>query len=105
MVSEASVGSKAVDTLRPRARPTVWSGRRPVPGIVAPGPPGSTRSRLSPTATSSDARLRWFVGVGRYGAPKSVPSFRVRHHGSTPPRDRYYPPVPHGGVRGLVAPV
>src|SRR4051812_20907520 len=40
MVSEAGVGSQAVDTLRPRARPTVWPGRRPVPGIVAPGPPG-----------------------------------------------------------------
>src|SRR5512135_330382 len=31
---------KSVDQLRPRARPTVWPGRRPVPGIVAPGPPG-----------------------------------------------------------------
>src|SRR3954470_16648604 len=40
MMSEAGVGSEAVDTLRPRARPTVWPGRRPVPGIVAPGPPG-----------------------------------------------------------------
>src|SRR3954454_9207473 len=37
---EASVGSEAVDPLRPRARPTVWPGRRPVPGIVAPGPTG-----------------------------------------------------------------
>ena len=27
----------------------VWPGRRPVPGIVAPGPPGSTRSRMTPS--------------------------------------------------------
>src|SRR3954454_3893749 len=40
MRPEAGVGSEAVDTLRPRARPTVWPGRRPVPGIVAPGPTG-----------------------------------------------------------------
>src|SRR5215468_7918622 len=31
MVSEAGLGSEAVDTLRPRARPTVWPGRPPVP--------------------------------------------------------------------------
>ena len=41
-------GREAVDPLRPRARPTVWPGRRSVPGIVAPGLPGSTRSRMSP---------------------------------------------------------
>src|SRR3954471_3607808 len=51
-------GRRPFDQLRPRARPTVCPGRRPVPGIVSPGPPGSTRSRMSPTATSSDARLR-----------------------------------------------
>src|SRR3954463_1423458 len=62
-MSEAGVGSEAVDPLRPRARPTVWPGRRPVPGLVAPGPPGSTRSRMPPLATSSDAHLRWSVGV------------------------------------------
>src|SRR6516165_8424862 len=47
--SEAGGGPEAVDTLRPRARPTVWPGRRHVPGIVAPRPRGSTRSRMSPT--------------------------------------------------------
>jgi RNA-directed DNA polymerase len=60
---------------------------------------------MSPLATSSDARLRWSVGVGRSGAPKSVPSFRVRHHGSTPPRERVLPPCASWGVRGLVAPI
>src|SRR3954470_3449653 len=46
MMSEAGVGSEAVDTLRPRARPTVWPGRRPVPGIVAPGPPGEHAEQI-----------------------------------------------------------
>src|SRR5512135_2220638 len=105
MVSEAGVGSEAVDPLRPRARPTVWPGRRPGPGIVAPGPPGSTRSRLSPLATSPAAGLRWSVGVGRYGAPKSVPSFRVRHHGSTPPPNGVIPPCASWGRGGFVAPI
>ena len=98
--SEAGGGPEAVDTLRPRARPTVWPGRRSVPGIVAPRPRGSTRSRMSPHATSPAAGLRWSVGVGRYGAPKSVPSFRVRHHKSTPPPRTALPPLCLMGDRG-----
>src|SRR3954447_10143967 len=47
--SEVGGEPQAVDTLRPRARPTVWPGCRYVPGIVAPGLPGSTRSRMSPS--------------------------------------------------------
>jgi hypothetical protein len=70
--SEAGGGPEAVDTLRPRARPTVWPGRRHVPGLVAPRPRGSTRGRMSPAATSPVARFRWPLGVDRYGAPKSV---------------------------------
>jgi len=101
---EVDSGSEAVDQLRPRARPTVWPGRRYVPGIVAPRPRGSTWSRLSSTATSPAAGLRWSVSVGRYGVPKSVPSFRVRHHGSTPSRELCYPPVPHGGQGVLSRP-
>jgi len=46
-------------------------------------------------ATSSDARLRRQVGVRQYGAPMTVPSNRVRHHGSTPPASDV-PPGPHG---------
>src|SRR5262249_31370422 len=95
--SEVGGGPEAGDSLRPRARPTVWPGRRPVPGIVAPRPPGSTWARLSSTPTSPAPDPRWSVGVGRYGVPKSVPSFRVRHHGGTPPREWRYPPVPQGG--------
>ena len=94
---EVDSGSEAVDQLRPRARPTVWPGRRYVPGIVAPRPRGSTWSRLSSTATSPAAGLRWSVSVGRYGVPKSVPSFRVRHHGSTPLRERCHPQCRYGG--------
>lgn len=33
-------GQRPLDQLSPRARPTVWPGRRPGPGLVAPGPPG-----------------------------------------------------------------
>jgi hypothetical protein len=46
--TEAGGGPEAVDPLRPRARPTVWPGLRPVPGLVAPRPRGSTR-RLAAT--------------------------------------------------------
>src|SRR5262245_16244190 len=63
--SEAGGEPEAVDTLRPRARPTVWPGRRYVPGIVAPRPRGRTRSRMSPLAKSHVGCLRWSVDVGR----------------------------------------
>ena len=103
--SEAGGRPQAVDPLRPRARPTVWPGCRYVPGLVAPGSPGSTRSRMSPKATSLAAGLQWSVGVSRSGAPKSVPSSRVRHHRGTPPRERCYPPWASWGVGVLVAPI
>src|SRR5271157_177551 len=97
---EAGVGSEADDQLEPRARVSVWPGRPNVRGIVAPEPWGA-RGAECLLATSSDARLRRQVGVRQYGAPMTVPSNRVRHHGSTPPASDV-PPGPHGG-RGVLS--
>jgi hypothetical protein len=75
-----------------------------VPWYCRPRSFGEHAEQNVSLATSPAAGLRWTVGSGRYGAPKSVPSFRVRHHGSTPPRDRY-DPLCLMGDRGLVAPI
>ena len=88
--------------MEPCARVSVWPGRRYVPGIVALGCLGEHAEQNVSLATSPAASLRWSVGVGRSGAPKSVPSFRIRHHGSTPPRERCYPRCAYG-VGGFVA--
>ena len=74
----------------PRARVSVWPGRRCVPGIVAPILGEHAEQNVS-LATSSDPRLRRPVCATAYGAPMSVPSNRVRHHGSTPPPQAVYP--------------
>ncbi len=100
---EAGVGSEADDQLEPRARVSVWPGRPNVRGIVAPEPWGA-RGAECLLATSSDARLRRQVGVRQYGAPMTVPSNRVRHHGSSPPRERCAPRASRGS-RGFVAPL
>jgi hypothetical protein len=102
--SEAGGGPEAVDTLRPRARPTVWPGRRPVPGIVAPGSPGEHAEQNVSLATSPAAGLQGSVGVSRSGAPKSVPSSgsstteaRLPANGVTP--------CASWGSGGVVAPI
>src|SRR5262245_44633205 len=95
--SEVGGGPEAVDPPRPRARPTVWPGRRLVPGIVAPDPRGARgaewlpqRRPLPPTS----AGLSVLVAPAR--------RCLCPHSGSgtteaRPPRERCYPPVPHGG--------
>src|SRR4051794_30372643 len=90
--SEVGDGPEAVDTLRPRARPTVWPGRRPGPGIVAPRLRGSTWSRLSSTATSPVTGLRRIRDdVGRFRGdasairPGLVPPQQTPTNVSSPP--------------------
>src|SRR5271157_540358 len=70
---------------------------------VSPGPDVAAYPELLPPtlgehveqnvslATSADARLRRPVRVTAYGSPMSVPSKRVRHHGSTLPPKAVYP--------------
>ena len=76
--------------MEPRARVSVWPGRRRVPGIVAPDSwgargaeclPRDVLRRSSPAISPCDGTT----------APMSVPSNRVRHHGSTPPRKQCTP--------------
>src|SRR5262249_48541292 len=90
--SEVGGGPEAVDPLRPRARPTVWSGRRPVPGIVAPGSSGSTRSRMSPTRrpppSAPAARSGWIAPGRRRLCPhpgSGTTEARPPANGVTPP--------------------
>ena len=91
-------GRRPFDQLRPRARPTVWPGRRPIPGIVTPGPPGSTWSRLSSTATSPATGLRRIRDdVGRFRTATPRPSDRASSHGSRPLRAFLTPAIGHGG--------
>ena len=100
LTGQASLGGAAG-----LARLTVWPARRPRPGSVAPETRGAQGAEcLSSLATSPAAGLRLSVGGGRYGAPKSVPSFQVRHHGSMPPRERCCPPEPRGGQAVLSRP-
>ena len=86
--------------MEPRARVSVWPGRRRVPGIVAPyswearGAECLPRDVLRRSSSATGP-------CGRYhGAPMSVPSNRVRHHGSTPPRKQCTPGA-STGVRGV----
>ena len=63
--SEVGGEPQAVDTLRPRARPTVWPGCRYVPGIVAPRCLGEHAEQNVSLATSPAAGLQRSVGVSR----------------------------------------
>jgi hypothetical protein len=95
--SEVGGGPEAVNTLRPRARPTVWPRRRLVPGIVAPDPRGARgaeclrqRRPLPPTS----ARRSVLVAPAR--------RCLCPHSGSgtteaRPPANGVTPPVPYGG--------
>src|SRR5512135_754613 len=99
--SEVGGGPEAVDPLRPRARPTVWPGRRSVPGIVAPRPRGSTWSRLSSTATSPATGLQQFDGLGSLvSVDTTCPSLCPPSGSGTAearPQAWYNSPVVHGG--------
>src|SRR5271157_2195491 len=59
---------------------------------------GSTWSRMSPSRRPPAHASCCGQFVQRsFGVPRSVPSSRVRHHGSTPPR-KQCTPAPHGGL-------
>ena len=60
-------GWNSEDKIRHRPNNHPRRSRKPPPSE------GSTRSRMSPLATSSEAHLLWSVGVGRNGVTKSVP--------------------------------
>jgi hypothetical protein len=93
-------GQRPFDQLRPRARPTVWPGRRPVPGIVAPPDRGGARGadclplrRPPPPASSSstmsvDPARRRLSSSTRFRSPEAHPPSRS-------------PPVNHGGLGEL----
>ena len=89
----------------PRARVSVWTRTSPRTRYCCPRTPGEHAEQNVSRAMSPAAGLRWSLGVSRSGAPKSVPSSRVRHHRGTPPRERCHPPCASWGVGVLVAPI
>jgi hypothetical protein len=92
-------------SLERRARVSVWPGRRRVPGLLSP-PLGEHVEQNVSLATSPDARLRRWVGVGRSATARRslCPDSGFGTTEARPPRVRYEPPVPHGGSRVLSSP-
>src|SRR5208337_3769526 len=100
---EAGVGSEADDQLEPRARVSVWPGRRNVPGIVAPEPwgargaeclPRDVLRRSSPATSSRDGTTARRCLCHRTGSGTT----------EARPPESSVPPAPHGGLGGIIAP-
>ena len=87
--------------MEPRARVSVWPGRRRVPGIVAPDSWGARGAECLPRDVLRRSSPATSPCDGTYGVPMSVPWDRVRHHGSTPPPQAVYPRRLMG-VRGVL---
>src|SRR5271165_603708 len=97
---EVGVGWEAVRSLEPRARVSVWPGRRRVPGIVAPDSwgargaeclPRDVLRRSSPATSPCDgttARRCLCHGTGSGTTEARPPASSV-------------PPAPHGGLGAL----
>src|SRR5271166_5798916 len=99
---EVGVGWEAVRSLEPRARVSVWPGRRRVPDIVAPDSWGARGAKCLPR------------DVLRRSSPATSPcdgttARRYLCHGTgsgtteARPPESSVPPAPHGGLGGYRA--
>ena len=86
----------------PRARVSVWPGRRCVPGIVAPDSWGARGAECLPRDVLR-LRLRRPVRVTVLRGADVCAMERVRHHGSTPHRKQCTPGASWGSG-GIIAP-
>ena len=87
--------------MEPRARVSVWPGRRRVPGIVAPDSWGARGAECLPRDVLRRSSPATSPCDGTTGADVCAME-RVRHHGSTPPRKQCTPGASWG--LGVIAP-
>ena len=87
--------------MEPRARVSVWPGRRRVPGIVAPDSWGARGAECLPR----DVLRRSSPAVSLCNGPTACHGLCHRHGSGTtearPPASSV-PPAPHGGLGGLL---
>ena len=88
--------------MEPRARVSVWPGRRRVPGIVAPDSWGARGAECLPRDVLRRSSPATSPCDGTTGADVCAME-RVRHHGSTPPRKQCTPGASWGSG-GIIAP-
>src|SRR5271165_818078 len=95
---EVGVGWEAVRSLEPRARVSVWPGRRCVPGIVAPDSWGARGAECLPRDV---LRHTLPAAVSLCHGPTACHGLCHRHGSGTtearPPASSV-PPAPHGGL-------